>query len=289
MLRIVTDGGADMPEGWQEKYEINILPLTVRLGEKTYFQGSEINKENFYKLVEEIKEIPKTSLPSLSQIKDYYRSIAQRGDQILSIHVGGLLSGTYDIVQMAARELIDEFEVVPFDSGAGSAVLGFMCRDARVLYQQGASIVEIKNHLDDICKKLTVIFTLNTLEFAYLNGRISAMQSAISSLLKIKPIVMLKDGLLIMYDKVRTRQRSIEYILDLIRNRFNMNPVHIAVVHAADPKIADLIVSRINGLLNCMEIVVTDLSIPVAANLGPGTVGIVAYQLDQEVTYGKKS
>jgi DegV family protein with EDD domain len=287
MLRIVTDGGADMPDGWMEKYEINILPLTIRFGEKTYFQGVDINKENFYKMVDEIKEIPKTSLPSINQIKEYYRSIAHKGDQILSIHLGGRLSGTFATVQQAARELGDELDIHPFDSGAGSAVLGFMCRDARILNQQGASIADIKEHLEEIERKLAVIFTLNTVEYAYLNGRISAMQSAISSLLRIKPIIVLKDGLLYMTDKVRTRRRSIDKVLEMIKSRFDMDPVHIAVVHAGDPSIAELIVEKINCLLNCNEIVVTDLSIPVAANLGPGAVGIVAYQLDEEVAHGK--
>lgn len=282
MLKIVTDGGADMPEEWENEYEINILPLTVRFGEHTYLQNVDINKENFYKMVKEIKEIPKTSLPSIEQIKQYYRSIVEKGDEILSIHLGSRLSGTFSTVQQAAKELEGELTIYPFDSGAGSAVLGFMCRDARELSKQGATMGEIINRLENIRKKLTVIFTLDTLEFAYLNGRINAMQSALSSLLKIKPIIVLTDGLLIMADKVRTRQKSIERVLDLVLSRFGRNPVHVAVVHACDPGVAEQLVNRVKGILNCNEVVVSELSIPVAANLGPGAVGIIAYQLDEE-------
>jgi DegV family protein with EDD domain len=281
MLRIVTDGGADMPEDWEDKYGIDILPLAVRFGERTYYSIQDINKDNFYKLVDELKEIPKTSLPSLEQIKEFYRSIAKTGDEILSIHLGEKLSGTYATVQQAAAEMKGEINVYTFDSGAGSAILGYMCRDARILSQHGASIDEIFIRLEDMCKKLTVIFTLNTLEFAYLNGRINAMQSALSSLLKIKPIIILRAGLLVMADKVRTRQRSIEKVLELVASKFEKNPVHVAVVHACDPGIAKIIYDKVTTL-NCKEIVITDLSIPVAANLGPGAVGIIAYQLEGE-------
>src|SRR5574340_897992 len=124
MLRIVADGSADMPDGWEEKFGINILPLNIQLGEETFLQGRDITSKNFYEMVLAKKKPPKTSLPSLSQVIDFYRSIAKKSDQILSIHVGSKLSGTYDVCQQAANDLKDEIEVYPLDSGAGSAAIG---------------------------------------------------------------------------------------------------------------------------------------------------------------------
>lgn len=277
MLKIVTDGGADMPEGWQEAYEIHMLPLRIRFGEQTYVQGVDIDRGNFYQIVEEKKVIPKTSLPSPHQIMEYYRSIAQRGDEILSIHLGRKLSGTFEAVQMAAREIAGEYKVFPFDSGAGSAGLGFMCRDARLLDRAGASIQDILRRLEEIRQRLTVIFTLDNVEFARMNGRITALQSRITSLLKIKPIIVLRDGLLDMADKVRTRQRSIDRVLDFVKQRLGEQKVNLAVVHAADPEMARRIYEQVKGMFNLKELVMTELSIPVAANLGPGAIGIIAY------------
>jgi len=198
------------------------------------------------------------------------------------MHVTGKLSGTLATIQTAAQELKEEYRIFPFDSGAGSAAVGFMCREARLLDRAGKTPEQILKRLEKIRSRLTVIFTLDTLEFAYLSGRINAFQSALSSLLKVKPIVILKDGLLEMADRVRTRQKALEQVLQTVRERIGNRPANVAIVHAADPQAARQMLERIRNLLNIKESIITDLSIPVAANLGPGTIGIVAYPVDEE-------
>jgi DegV family protein with EDD domain len=282
MIHIVTDGSVDMPKDWLEKYHIHVLPLMVRFGEKVYTSGVDIFPENFYNLVQQIGIVPKTSLPSPGQIADFYRSIAKKGEEILSIHLSSKLSGTFSAVQLAAREVEKEFQIITFDSFAGSAALGFMCREARLMVESGYSMHSVIDRLEQIKERLTVIFTLDTLEFARLNGRVTAIQSLFGSLLRIKPIIILKDGLLEMGDKVRTRNASIQHILEMTRKRLGKMPVNIAVVHAGDLKTALDLVEKIKGLFNYRDLVITDLAIPVAANLGPGTIGIIAYPVKEE-------
>jgi DegV family protein with EDD domain len=280
MLRIVTDGGADFPEGWEALYEVNTIPLRIQFGDRTYLQGQDIGTWNFYQLVQERREIPRTSLPSPVEIMDFYRCIAQNGDNILSIHLGSKLSGTYAAVQLAAQELVNEINVFPFDSGAGSAILAMMCREARLLDRAGISVQDILTKLETIRERLTVVFTLDTLDFARMNGRVNALQSALTSILHIKPIVILRDGLLQMADKVRTRQKAIDKIINFASNRVGNLPVNVAIVHAGDPQMAGWLMDKVRCLFNCRELVLTDLSIPVAANLGPGAVGIMVYPVD---------
>lgn len=280
MLKIVTDGSNDMPSEWASDFEIDVLPLFVRFGETTYVPGVNINGTDFYELVRQSKVVPKSSLPSPDQIATFYRKISQKGDEILSIHLGSKMSGTFSTVQMAARELADEFKIYTFDSAAGSAALAFMCREARLLHRSGVSVTDILRYLDDMRQKITIVFTVDNLEFARLSGRVNALQSAITSVLRIKPIIVLRDGLLQMSEKVRTRQRSLERVVALVHERVGKRQVNIAVVHAADPKTADWMADRVWKVLNIKELILTDLSIPVAANLGPGTVGIVAYPVN---------
>lgn len=276
MLRIVTDGAADMPSEWQEKYGIDILPLRVRFGETTYVQGVDVTPENFYKLVQQKKSIPKSSLPSPLQVVEFYRGIARKGDQVLSIHIASKMSGTYATMESAARELAGELDITTFDSGAGSAALGIMCREARVLDWAGKSLQEIVRRLEYMRQAVTLIFTVDNLEFARLSGRINGIQAAISSLLKIKPIIVLKDGLLNMAEKVRTRQKALDRILERARERVGESNVILAVVHAADYETARELLAQAKQKFNISESFIADLSIPVAANLGPGTIGIVA-------------
>ncbi len=277
MLRIVTDGGADYPEGWEEEYEIDLLPLRVRFGEDEYTQGVNLNPEIFYKLVEEKKMVPNSSLPSPHQVVEYYRKIANKGDEILSVHITSRLSGTFSIIQMAAKEVVGEFNVCPFDSGAGSIIQGFMCKEARLLQRQGATMQDILKRLEEIRQRVVIIFTLDTLEYARMNGRINGLVSAISSMLKVKPIIVLGDGTLHMGEKVRTRSRSIDRVIELVRQRVGDQEVSMGVVHANDPETAQTMMERVRSIFRIKDLVMTDLSIPVAANLGPGTIGIAAY------------
>lgn len=276
MLRIVTDGAVDMPAGWEKEYDIQVLPLSVRFGERTFMQGVDINADRFYELVQANHIIPKTSLPSPQQVADFYRKIARKGDEILSIHVASKLSGTFSTIQIAARELVGELNIFPFDSGAGSAAQGYMCREARLRARRGESIQDILNRLASLREQLTLVFTVDNLEFARLSGRVNSLQSTLSSMLRIKPIILLREGLLIASEKVRTRQRALDRILDYAFERVGGRKITLAVVHAADPETAQLMVEKARRIFNIKELIITELSIPVAAHMGPGTIGIVA-------------
>ncbi|HWQ04189.1 MAG TPA: DegV family protein [Longilinea sp.] len=281
MLQIVTDGSADMPSSWLEQYQIHIMPLMVRFGEKTYVQGVDLTNEDFYQMVNDQQVIPKSSLPSPDQVKDFYRSIARRGENILSIHLSSKLSGTFNAFQLAARELVNEYQIYLVDSGAGSAGLGFMCREARRMWQAGIPIEGILNRMESVRNQLAITFTVDSLVFAHMSGRVNTLQKAIASLLNIKPIIVLRDGLLEMTDKVRTRHRSLDRIIDIVSERIGKQRVDLAVVHAADPAMAAEILEKARKVFNVRDFILTDLSIPVAANLGPGTIGIVAYPVNE--------
>lgn len=282
VLRIVTDGSADMPAKWRNDYQIDVMPLQLTFGGKIFTQGVDLTGDDFYRMVRETREIPKTSLPSPEQVKDFYRSIAKRGESILSIHLASKLSGTFNAFQLAARELASEYQIYPIDSGAGSAGLGFMCREARQMWQAGLPVERILNRLRSVRERLFISFTVNTLDFALMSGRINALQNALSSLLNIKPIIVLRDGLLEMAEKVRTRRRSLDRMMEMVRESIGQQRVDLAIVHAADPTMAEEILVKAKRFFNIREVIVTDLSIPVAAHLGPGTIGIVAYPVSEE-------
>jgi DegV family protein with EDD domain len=281
MLRIVIDGAGDMPAEWETTYGIQMLPLHVNFGEESYTQGPGFTRDDFYRLVKEKQIIPKTSLPSIGQVKAFYRSIAQQGDTILSIHISGKLSGTFATVQTAAKELAGEFKIYVYDSLAGSVAQAFLAREARLLSQAGVSMEETLRRLDTVRQRMTVIFTLDNLEFARMSGRVNAIQTLFASALKLKPIIILKDGLLEMADKVRTRQRSLDYVLNLVQQRLGDCKVNLAIVHAADPLTAGALVEKARDMFRTQEAFATDLSVPVAANLGPGAIGIIAYPIEE--------
>jgi DegV family protein with EDD domain len=277
MLHIVTDGAADMPPTWADEYDIQVVPMNIHFGDQTYLQGIDLTNEGFYRLVDETGKVPKTSQPSPHQFKEFYRKLVKHGDTVLSLHVTSKLSGTFDSAVAAARELAGEINIVPFDSGAGSAALGMMCREARLLERAGASVQTIIERLYQIRRQVQIVLTLERLDYARMSGRVGTLQAALASVLNVKPIVLLQDGMLEMAERVRTRGRALDRVLALLYHRFDGDPVHAAVVHARDPQSAESLRERVKKMFNIRELILTELSVSVAANLGPGTVGVIMY------------
>jgi DegV family protein with EDD domain len=280
-FHIVMDSAGDIPSSWLEEYRVNIIPINIHFGEKTYLQGVTLSNEEFYKKASESAEFPKTSQPTPQQFIDYYRKIAKAGDSILSLHVTGKLSGTLASAQMAARELRDEFNIYPFDSRSGSAAMGFFAREARLLEMRNMSIQEILKHLDNLAEKVQIVLTLKSMEFARRSGRVKALQAALASLLNVKPVIYLKNGELILGDRVRTWNRALEFVVDEVKKRISNRPVNAAVVHAEDPESAQAIFHLVKKKLNVRDLIITSLSIGVAANLGPGTTGLIVYPVEE--------
>jgi fatty acid kinase fatty acid binding subunit len=280
MLRIVTDGAADILPAWKAEYGIDVIPVNIMFGERSYLQGVDLDNEGFYKLVDEKKRIPKTSQPTPHQFVEFYRRIAQKGETILSIHVTAKLSGTYASAVSAAEEVKNDFKVFPLDSASGSLGIGLMCREARRLDRAGKSAEEIVQYLEDIKYKVRVILTLDTLEYAKMSGRVKTLQAALASVLNVKPIAVLRDGDLSMAERVRTRKASLDRVIEMAKEEFGDKPVYLAVVHARDPKSGEELLEEASKHFNHKETMLGELSISVAANLGPGTVGLILYPIE---------
>jgi len=277
MLKIVMDTAGDLPEGWQKTYNIDMIPINIIHEGKTYLQGIDISYEDFYKMVEEEGAIPSTSQPTPYQFVEFYRQIANKDDQILSIHVTEKLSGTMDSCNQAAKELKNELNITPFDSASGSLVMGMLAKEARVMDQNGKSLPEIIKRLERIRDQHRLIFTLDTLKFASMSGRVKHLQATLAALLKVKPIIELRKGILEMGEKVRSRTRSIDLLLEKMEKTFGDQRIMVGIVYARDKLSGVDLLQRVIERFNCEEAILTELSISLAAHFGPGTLGLAAY------------
>jgi DegV family protein with EDD domain len=278
MLRIVTDGAADMPPAWEKEFDIQVIPINIRFGEKTFLQYVELDNAGFYRMVDETKTIPKTAQPSPHQFAEFYKKVAQPGDTILSMHITSKLSGTYTSAVLAAEEVKGTYNVMAMDSKVGSLGIGFMCREARKMDRLGKTPEEIFKTMEDVRERIRIILTLDTLEYAKMSGRVGAMQAALASLMNVKPIAVLNEGVLAITEKVRTRKASINRIISLGEEAYGKNPVFLGVLQANDQAAGEALLEEARGHFEVVgDPVLSDLSISVAANLGPGTVGLVLY------------
>lgn len=277
MLRIVTDGAVDMPSGWEKEFDIQVIPINIQFGDKTYIQYSEMNTDDFYKEVSTNKTFPKTSQPSPHQFVEFYEKNFKPGDAILSIHVTSKLSGTYASAVAAAGELKDAFKIMPFDSLGGSAGLAFMCRTARQMDRAGKKVDEIVRYLESVRPRTQLIITMDTLEYARRSGRVGTLSSALASVLNVKPIARIQDGVLDMVDKVRTRKVAIARVVELGKQALGNAPVHINVAHARDLEAGKNLLEEAKKNLNVRDAELTDFSISLVVQFGPGSLALIVY------------
>lgn len=278
MIRIVTDSTCDLPDGQLQALGVTVVPVNIHFGTEEYHEGEDLGYDDFFRMVEERHEVPKTSQPSPGRFEQTYRRLAAEGaTTILSLHVTGKLSGTVQSATLAAEKVKDTVDVRVFDTLAGSAGSGFMVLEATDLLQQGADADVVLARWAEIRDHLRIYFMLDTLKYARMSGRVGAIQSSLASLLQVKPIVVLNQGMLELGERVRTRRAAIERMLELTRASFGDQPLNVAVVHALAPDAAESFLAEARARFSCRRTFVARLATSLVANLGPGTLGIVAY------------
>jgi DegV family protein with EDD domain len=277
MLKIVMDTAGDLASGWEQEYEINQIPINIIHEGKSYLQGIDMKYEDFYKLVDSSGTIPTTSQPTPYQFVEFYRKIAKKGDTVLSIHVTEKLSGTMTSANEAAKEMQGEMNIVPFDSASGTISMGMMCKEARQMDRSGASLQEILKRLDFIRRNMQLTATLDTLKYARLSGRVKYLQAALASILQVKAIMELKDGVIEVTEKARSRAKSIELVLSIMEKKLAGKKINAGVVHARDAQSGQDLLQKVLQRFDCAEASLSELSISLAAHFGPGALVLVAY------------
>lgn len=281
MLKIAMDTAGDLPADWQEKYQIDLIPINIIHEGVTYLQGIDISYDDFYNMVENSNTIPSTSQPTPYQFMEFYRKIAKPGDTVLSVHVTDKLSGTMASARQAAKDLEGEINIIPFDSASGTICMGMMVREAREMDRNGSTLDAILERLDFIRRKMELVFTVDTLKFASMSGRVKHLQAALASMLNVKPIIELKNGFLEMREKVRSRSKSIDLLLEKMKQKFGERRILAGVLHAHDPQSGMDLLNRVIKELNCAEAIFGEISISLAAHFGPGTLGLAGYPLEE--------
>ena len=277
MIKIVTDSTADVPEELLERYDIRVVPVNIQFGTETYQEGIEIDRPTFLRKLEET--IPTSSQPSPGQLAEVYRPLAEDGHSIISIHVTSMHSGTYQSA-MLAKSMLPEAEIEVFDSLSISMGTGHQVLAAARAAEEGKSMGEIIQLLEEIRSKMVFCFTPSTLKYLQRSGRVGTLSGVLGALLSLKPIIKTDDGLLELFQKVRTRGRAIDRLVELAEEALDTAaPVKIAIIHAEVVGEAQKLRQRLETTFNCAEVFVVDLACSLTVHGGPGIIGIAAYQV----------
>ncbi|MER2599712.1 MAG: DegV family protein [Caldilineales bacterium] len=278
MIRIVSDSTCDFPPARLAELGVHIVPIHLFFGSDEYQEGVTLGYHEFYRKVDELGIVPKTSQPAPSDFVLAYRQLAAEGArEILSIHVTGKLSGTVRSAQMAADIVRDEVKVHVFDSLCGSTAMAFMVEEACEMLAAGAGSAEVLARWEAIRPTVRILFYLDTLKYARMSGRVGALQSSFAAMLQIKPLITLNDGVLEMSERVRSRRAALERLTALAAQHAAGRPLKLAVVHAEDPVGAQALLAQIQQTLDCRQALICPLATSLVVNLGVGTLGIAFY------------
>jgi DegV family protein with EDD domain len=232
-IAIVTDSTADIPEDILAELNIFKIPADLILENKTYLDGIDITRNEFYTKLPLLNALPTTAAPSTGRFHQLYAEVFDQGyTQIISIHVSSLLSGIYNAARLAAQEFRKPIQVI--DSQQLSMGLGFQVIQAARCAKEGLASENILKEVASVLKRVKVFAMLDTFDYIQRSGRVSWAKARIGSILQIKPILELKGGEVIRRGTVRTRGKGIGHLADILLNLGHLEQLAILHTNAED-------------------------------------------------------
>jgi DegV family protein with EDD domain len=272
-VRIVTDTAADLPPSIVAARGIEVVPLTVRFGQDSYLSGVELDADAFWEKLRNTHEAPATAAPSAGDFqKAYEQLIGQGATGIVSVHLSSKLSATYQSAAVAAKEFPDT-PIEVFDSLSVSAGTGLLAIVAADRADAGATPAEIVAELEPMRERVRLFGVIDTLEYLRLGGRIGGAQALLGTMLKMKPVIALKDGVVEPVGRVRTRAKALDHLVGLV-SEYKGNIDRLVVLNGAASDI-DVFLGLLGGVVDISPEDVWTLGPIVGTHGGPGVVGVV--------------
>jgi len=282
-VAIVTDSIANLTRELVEQYGIVIAPISICFRDKVYRDWVDITPTEAYELVLQDPEHFTTSPASPGRYLEAYREASKQTKNILCVTLSSKLSTGYDMACVAkeqARTELPPVSIEVLDSQLATAAQGFVVLAAARAAAKGKGLTEVIKAAEEMRSRATFVILLDTIRYVYRTGRIPKVASQVGSILNIKPILTMSSGLVRFAGVVRSREHGIDRILQMMRDRVGLNPVHVAVMHAYAPEEAERLKERVSAEFNCVELWLTEFSPVMGYATGTGTLGFAFYSDD---------
>jgi DegV family protein with EDD domain len=273
-VAIVTDSTADLPPQLAASRSITVVPLTLNFDGKALLDGVDIRPDEFYRRLPSVATHPTTSQPSAGRFAEAYSALLADHDAVVSIHISEKLSGTYESARQGAA-MTDAERVRVVDSENVSMSLGLLALTASSLAASGADAETIEAKMLDMRQLVQTYFSVATLEFLRRGGRIGRASAFLGSVLQVKPVLCIRDGLVTPLERVRTFERARNRIVELTREVDRGHGVCVIVGHADAEADAERIGRELEPVAETLMI--QPLGPVVGAHAGPGVVGVGCY------------
>lgn len=270
-IRIVTDSSSDLPSSLANELGITVVPCNLHFGQETFRDSLDMDADVFYQRLSSESQLPTTSQPSPGAFLEAYRPLVEAGHQIVSIHVAASLSGTVNSALQAKEQLPDAtIEVV--DSRQVSLSLALAATAAARAVQKGASWEETLQVTRKALQQVRFYALLDTLEYLRRGGRVGKVKGFVGSLLRVRPLITARDGIVESVTSVRSRAAGIQYMVTLAEEAAPLQ--QLAVMHATTPDEAEELAQRLSSLVPGRSVIRARVGPVIGTHAGPGAIGI---------------
>ncbi|ATW27274.1 DegV family protein [Candidatus Formimonas warabiya] len=275
-IALVTDSTGDLSKEYVEENNIHVLPLKVVYRDKEYLDRVDIQPDQVYERLDQ--EIPSTSMPSVGEVIDLFSRLIKEGyKEILSINISSGLSGTFNTVRLAASHF-PGVKIEVLDSKSISMGIGLLVQEAASFIKNGGNLTGAVERMHQIRDNLKVIFVVKTLEYLKRGGRIGYVSAAMGCLLDLKPVIAVnQEGKYFTLAKVRGRKKSLEKIVEIVKEAAEKNRLRLVVMHGDAKEEAKCLFEELKKITRISEIRFGEVGPVIGVHTGPGVVGVAFY------------
>jgi len=268
MVKIVTDSVADLPPQVVRELGITVVPLVLRFGAETFRDGIDLNAAQFYEKLKTSKAFPATSVPPPQSYVEAYDRLAEEADAIVSVAVSSRLSATHEVALQSIEEMKKKCRVEVIDSETATMAEGFIVIKAAQAAQAGAELEEVMAVAYQNIPRAKFLAAFDTLEYLRRGGRIGRAQAFLGSMLKINPLITLKEGLVEPAGRTRSRSKAIDQLYDFVAGYTHIE--ELSVGDTACPEDAEALCERLGAIFPQERIYRSKMTPVIGAHTGPG-------------------
>lgn len=284
-IGILTDSTSDLSPELLKKYDIAVFPLHIHLGTEDHLDGVDVTPDKIYRWSDEHKQTPKTAAPSPAEAESYLKTALEKAEKVIVFCLSGEMSGCYQVVNMASQALEAEDRVHVIDSRNLSTGIGLQILEAAEMAQQGVPAEEIVAHIGAICPYVRASFVVDTLTYLHRGGRCSSVAAFAGSALQLHPYICVKDGKMLSGKKYRGSMLRVfgHYVEDLKPALLHAHPERVFITHSGcDEEIIQAVKEQVESLGYFREILITRAGSVISSHCGPGTLGVLFIEKEDE-------
>lgn len=278
MVKIISDSTCDLSADLIKRYEIDILPLHILLGDKEYLDGQSITPDGIYQWSDANKTTPKTSAASVEEAMQSFKPYLDKGMDIVCFSISSKMSATCQNMRLAAQELNAVDRICVIDSQNLSTGVGLQVIEAAILAQEGHTLSEIEKHIRSITPRVKASFVVDTLTYLHRGGRCSGLAALAGGALRLHPRIAVTDGAMAPGKKYRGRMNHVlaDYVAEMKDDLLAAKPDRVFITHSGcDEEVIAAIRQQLSDLNHFHEILVTRAGGVISSHCGPGTLGVL--------------